>query len=109
MVKKVPSTRGKVAKSRATEEIEKKPLRPSQCRTHLRKELAGGFRKIVAGLVERATAGSYQHVKLVVELLEIRPETKAKGKRKGPGPLTLVLREMERKDAEKQKALFKAN
>lgn len=83
---------------------EKKPLRPAQCRPHMKKELAHNFREIVSGLVEHAKAGSLQHIKLATELLGVGPEEKEKVKRRGPGPLTRVLREIERRDAAKKKA-----
>ena len=83
---------------------EKKPLRPAQCRAHVKRELAHHFREIVDTLVERAKGGSFQHTKLAIELLEARPGEKEKARRKGPGPLTRMLREIERMDAEKKKA-----
>ena len=85
-------------------ESAKKPLRPAQCRAHVKRELAENFRSIVDSLVESAKAGSFQHVKLVIELLEARPGEKEKGRRKGPGTLTRMLREIERREGEKKQA-----
>ena len=55
-----------------------KPLRPGQCRAHMRKVLAAEFTEIVKGFVEQAKSGSCQHVKLATELLESkrRPASK---------------------------------
>ncbi len=45
------------------------PLRPSQCRAYMRRELAREFRGIVEGFVDGAKKGSCQHVKLATELV----------------------------------------
>lgn len=47
-----------------------RPLRPSQCRTFMRDQLAREFRGIVQGFVQEAKSGSCQHVKLATELLD---------------------------------------
>ena len=53
------------------------PLRPSQCRAYMRRELAREFRGIVQGFVDGAKKGSCQHVKLATELVGA-PERKPK-------------------------------
>jgi hypothetical protein len=47
-----------------------KPLKPHQCRNHLRKTVAAAFREIVAGFVEEAKKGGCQHVKMATEVVE---------------------------------------
>ncbi len=100
----VRTCRGTTMERKEAPEAKKKPLRPAQCRAHVKRELAQNFREIVDTLVERAKGGSFQHAKLAIELLEARPGEKEKARRKGPGPLTRMLREMERRDAEKKRA-----
>lgn len=79
-----------------------RPLRPGQCRAHLRRELAGEFRGIVKGLIEQAKKGSCPHVKLATELLDLRQEQQPK-KRRGPGPFTQMLQEIERREQEERR------
>lgn len=56
-------------------------LRPSQCRSYLRRELAEQLPGVVKALVESAKTGSYQHVKLMTDLLEVRSGETEKRKR----------------------------
>jgi hypothetical protein len=56
----------------------KKPLRPSQCRGHMRRELAKEFPKIVTGFIEQAKSGSCVHVKLANELLAPVPKRRTR-------------------------------
>ena len=48
----------------------KKPLKPHECRNHLRKTVAAAFRDIVAGFVEEAKSGGCQHLKMATEVVE---------------------------------------
>jgi len=47
-----------------------KYMRPSECRSHMRRTLAKEFQGIVDGFVEAAKKGSCPHVKLATELLK---------------------------------------
>ena len=55
--------------------------RPSECRNHMRTELAENFEAIVKGFIEVAKTGSCQHVKLATELL--KPVRKTAPRKKG--------------------------
>jgi hypothetical protein len=77
----------------AVSEPRLKALRPGQCRTHMRNELAKEFREIVKGFVAAAKSGSCPHVKLANELL--RPIRRNVSRRKGS-----VARYMEELDKE---------
>ncbi len=68
-----------------------KPLRPTACRTYLRRQLANSFPAIVRGFVKQAESGSVQHLKLTTELLE-----KPVKQRKGKGSALLLLEKLER-------------
>jgi hypothetical protein len=72
----------KVVEAEPTVEKETKPLKPAQCRTHMRKTLAKEFDEIVKGFVTAAKKGSCQHVKLATELL--KPTRKPTTRKKGP-------------------------
>ncbi|HZL26820.1 MAG TPA: hypothetical protein VFC39_09840 [Acidobacteriaceae bacterium] len=48
----------------------KKPLKPHQCRNHLRKTVAAAYRDIVAGFVEEAKKGDCQHLRMATEVVE---------------------------------------
>lgn len=67
------------------------PLRPSQCRAYMRRELAREFRGIVKGFVDGAKKGSCQHVKLATELVGA-PERKPK---RGKSVIRELIDEME--------------
>lgn len=69
------------------------PLRPSQCRAHMRKVLAEEFRGIVHGFVEEAKRGSCQHVKLATELLDAKK--RADPMRSGRNALKRIVRRIE--------------
>ncbi len=56
-------------------------MRPSECRSHMRKTLAREFQGIVDGFVRAAKKGSCPHVKLATELL--KPIHKANPRKKG--------------------------
>ena len=75
---------------------EAKPLRPGQCRAHMRKTLANEFREIVDGFVKQAKSGSCQHVKLATELLE--PPRKTSGNRKTTATLNGWLKAVRKPD-----------
>ena len=47
-----------------------KYMRPSECRSHMRKTLAKEFDEIVKGFVAAAKKGSCPHLKLATELLK---------------------------------------
>jgi hypothetical protein len=70
-----------------------RPLRPSQCRTAMRKALSEEFGAIVKGFVEQAKSGSAAHVRLANELLE--PPVK-KTRRRGEDPVALMLKKLDR-------------
>jgi hypothetical protein len=70
-----------------------KYLRPSECRSHMRRTLAKEFQGIVDGFVEAAKKGSCPHVKLATELL--KPVRKSSSRKKGT-----VARDLERLDKE---------
>ncbi len=67
------------------------PLRPSQCRAYMRRELAREFRGIVDGFVKGAKKGSCQHVKLATELVA----APARQKRRGKGVVRELIEELE--------------
>ncbi len=73
-----------------------KRLRPSECRSHMRKALAKEFDEIVKGFVEAAKQGSCPHVKLATELL--KPIRKSPSKKKGSAALYLEELENERRE-----------
>jgi hypothetical protein len=58
-----------------------KRLRPSECRSHMRRVLAQEFQGIVDGFVAAAKKGSCPHVKLATELL--KPVRKSPSRKKG--------------------------
>ena len=60
----------------------KKPMKPSACRSYMRKELATHFEAIVEGFVTGAKAGNCGHVKLATEFLEEKVVVK-KSRKKG--------------------------
>ena len=67
------------------------PLRPSQCRAYMRRELAREFRGIVEGFVDGAKKGSCQHVKLATELVG----TPERQQRRGKSVVRKLIEEME--------------
>jgi predicted component of type VI protein secretion system len=72
-------------------------LRPSECRSHMRRTLANEFQGIVDGFVEAAKKGSCPHVKLATELL--KPIRKNPSRKKGS--ITKILEELDRQKREK--------
>jgi len=60
-----------------------KVLKPSACKSHMRKRLAESFDEIVDGFVKEAKKGSCPHVKLTNELLETASGKRA-SRKKGP-------------------------
>ena len=54
----------------ALDEGKAKYMRPSECRSHMRRTLAKEFQGIVDGFVAAAKKGSCPHVKLATELLK---------------------------------------
>lgn len=73
-------------------EARERPLKPSQCRAYMRKELAREFRGIVKGFVEGAKKGNCQHVKLAAELIDAPKRTRTRTK----GSAQRLLEELER-------------
>jgi hypothetical protein len=61
-----------------------KPLRPHQCRKHLRETVAAAYRDIVAGFVDQAKNGSCQHLKMATEVVESPKRTRVGLRVKGP-------------------------
>ncbi len=74
-------------------------LRPSECRSHMRRTLAKEFQGIVDGFVEAAKKGSCPHVKLATELL--KPVRKGPSRKKGTA--TRYLEKLEREQREKER------
>lgn len=74
-------------------------LRPSECRSHMRRRLASEFQGIVEGFVEAAKKGSCPHVKLATELL--RPIRKNPSRKQGS--FTKILQELDRQKREKER------
>ena len=68
------------------------PLRPSQCRAYMRRELAREFRGIVRGFVKGAKTGSCQHVKLATALVGTPAQTRNRGEQ----TIKRLIREMEK-------------
>jgi hypothetical protein len=77
-----------------------KPMRPGECRSHMRRTLAREFEGIVQGFVEAAKKGSCPHVKLANELL--KPVRKSPSRRKGS--VVKHLEQMEREMIERERA-----
>jgi hypothetical protein len=73
----------------------KKPLKPHQCRNHLRKTVAAAYRDIVAGFVKEATSGSCQHLKMATEVVESQKRVKKSLQPKGAAAQLLEDLEME--------------
>jgi hypothetical protein len=87
----------------AVGERKAKFMRPSECRSHMRRTLAREFQGIVDGFVEAAKKGSCPHVKLANELL--KPIRKGPSRKKGTATryweqLDKELREKERLEKE---------
>jgi hypothetical protein len=61
-----------------------KPLRPHQCKKHLRETVAAAYRDIVKGFVTQAKSGSCQHLKMATEVVESPKRTRAGPRVKGP-------------------------
>jgi hypothetical protein len=69
--------------------VPEKPLRPAQCRTHLRKTVAAAYRDIVKGFVDQAKSGSCQHLKMATDVVESAKRVGAGSRKKGPAELML--------------------
>jgi hypothetical protein len=80
--------------------VEGKPkyMRPSECRSHMRKTLAKEFDEIVKGFVAAAKKGSCPHVKLATELL--KPDRKGPSRKKGTA--TQYWEMLQREDRERE-------
>ena len=61
-----------------------RPLRPSQCRTYLRKTVAAAYPEIVDGFVTQAKSGGCQHLKMATEVVESPKRTRVGPRVKGP-------------------------
>jgi hypothetical protein len=79
----------KSAAAEGQDTVEKEPLTPSQCRSHMRRTLAKEFEDIVNGFVKAAKKGSCPHLKLATELL--KPEPRISHKK---GPVARLLEEL---------------
>lgn len=95
-----------MASNEALEEVRKEPeegkakyVRPSECRSRMRRTLAREFQGIIDGFIEAAKRGSCAHVKLATELM--KPTRKATSRKKGTA--TLFLEMLEREDREKER------
>jgi hypothetical protein len=75
-----------------------KYMRPSECRSHMRRTLAKEFQGIVDGFVAAAKKGSCPHVKLATELL--KPMRTGPSRKKGTA--TKYLEMLEREEREKE-------
>jgi hypothetical protein len=75
-----------------------KYMRPSECRSHMRRTLAREFQGIVDGFVEAAKKGSCPHVKLATELL--MPIRKGTSRKKGTA--TKYWEMLQREEREKE-------
>ncbi len=95
-LKRAAAKRATVVTERVEPAETEPPLRPGQCRAHMRKVLAKEFRGIVAGFVEGAKSGSCQHVKLATELLETR--RRAPSRPSGGKTIRRLIRRMEQID-----------
>jgi hypothetical protein len=73
-------------------------MRPSECRSHMRRTLAKEFQGIVDGFVEAAKKGSCPHVKLATELL--KPIRKGTSRKKGTA--TKYWEMLQREEQEKE-------
>ena len=69
-----------------------RPLRPAQCRAHMRREIAKQYRGIVRGVLEAAKKGSCPHVKLATELVERPARAQA---RRGKNVLDQLIEDLE--------------
>ena len=76
-----------------------KYLRPSECRSFMRRTLAKEFQAIVDGFVEEAKKGSCQHVKLATELL--KPIRKGPSRKKGTA--TRYWEQLDKEQREKER------
>lgn len=76
-----------------------KYMRPSECRSHMRRTLAKEFQGIVDGFVEAAKKGSCPHVKLATELL--KPIRKGPSRKKGTATRFWEQLEKERREKER--------
>jgi hypothetical protein len=76
-----------------------KHMRPSECRSHMRRTLAKEFQGIVDGFVEAAKRGSCPHVKLATELL--KPIRKGPSRKKGTA--TRFWEQLEKEQREKER------
>jgi hypothetical protein len=75
-------------------------MRPSACRSHMRKTLAKEFEEIVKGFISVAKKGSCPHVKLATELL--KPDRKDLFRKKGTA--TRYWEMLQKEEREKERA-----
>lgn len=83
----------------ATGMAKTRQLRPSECRSMMRRTLATEFPGIVEGFVKAAKTGSCPHVKLATELL--KPIRKSPSKKKGTA--TLIWERIQREEKQRQR------
>jgi hypothetical protein len=76
-----------------------KYMRPSECRSHMRRTLAKEFQGIVDGFVEAAKSGSCPHVKLATELL--KPIRTGASRKKGTA--TRYWEQLDKRQREKER------
>ena len=74
-------------------------MRPSECRSLMRKTLAREYEEIVEGFIAAAKKGSCPHVKLATELL--KPDRKGPSRKKGTA--TKYWDMLGREDTEKER------
>ena len=78
-----------------------KYMRPSECRTLMRRTLSKEFKGILDGFVAVAKEGSCPHLKLAVELL--KPDRKATSRKKGTATKYWEMLEREAREKEQLK------
>lgn len=76
-----------------------KHMRPSECRSQMRRALAREFQGIMDGFIEAAKKGSCPHVKLATELL--KPIRKGPSRKKGTA--TRYWEQLEKEQREKER------
>jgi hypothetical protein len=76
-----------------------KYMRPTQCRSFMRKTLAREFEEIVKGFIAAAKKGSCPHVKLATELL--KPERTGSPRKKGSATKYWEMLEAEQREKDR--------
>lgn len=76
-----------------------KYMRPTECRSYMRKTLAKEYEEIVKGFIAAAKKGSCPHVKLATELL--KPDRQGPSRKKGTA--TKYWEMLQKEDREKER------